>query len=41
MRAGELSYPKARTLIDATATLDRAQCAQVEAKVPGGRDEHR
>src|SRR5438067_10230785 len=33
MRAGDLSYPKARTLVDATATLDREQCAAVEAKV--------
>jgi hypothetical protein len=41
MRAGELSYPKARTLNDATATLDRDQCAAVEERVlakAGGRN---
>jgi hypothetical protein len=41
MLAGELSYSKARTLNDATATLNRDQCAAVEERVltkAGGRN---
>jgi hypothetical protein len=33
MRTGDVSFVKARTLIDATAAMDRGQCAEVEARV--------